>query len=145
MHTIDGNRLMDNREHPQVKLIYNTSQLDRIVTDTNQTFVPPEEIFGAEPEHNWCYYYQKINLAIQRREYGKAAALADEASILGYTPQNPSELIPVVEAYGQLDRIKDARKLSEEIRKDKDLRYLYCSQSWNQKNTVAYALICENK
>ena len=98
MHVIDGNRLVDNSEHPQVKVIYETSQMDRIITETDRSIIPPEEIFGLEPQHEWCYYYQKISLAIQRGDWETATDLADQASELGFNPINPSEWVPVFEA-----------------------------------------------
>jgi len=145
LHVIDGKRLEDNREHAQIKTIFKTSQIDRIITETTRTITPPVVIFGPEPDHEWCYYYQKISLAEQRGDWEGAASLADEASELGYGPNNPSEWIPVFEAYVNLERFEDAQNIASQIKKNDDLAYLYCSQSWNQNNEVAYALICENK
>jgi len=145
LHVIDGKRLEDNREHAQIKTIFKTSQIDRIITETTRTITPPVVIFGPEPDHEWCYYYQKISLAEQRGDWEGAASLADEASELGYRPNNPSEWIPVFEAYVNLERFEDAQNIAAMIKKSDDLEYLYCSQSWNQNNEVAYALICENK
>jgi hypothetical protein len=142
MHVIDGNSLMDYREDSRVKTIYQTSNINRIVTDTDQRISPPIEIFGPEPPHDWCYYYQKITLAMQREDFEEAALLADEASGMGYNPRNQSEWIPVFETYTKVGRMDDAQKISEELKKNEDLTYLYCSQSWNQNFVEAYALLC---
>ena len=144
MHVIDGNRLVDNSEHPQVKVIYETSHIDRIIMEKDRSIIPPEEIFGVEPEHEWCFYYQKISLAVQRGDWETATDLADQASDLGFNPINQSEWIPVFEAYVNTNRMDDANRIAEKITKNVDLRYLYCKQSWNQTNELAYALICEN-
>ncbi len=37
------------------------SNLSRIEPTTKS--VPPPDIFGNEPEHTWCYYYEKADLA----------------------------------------------------------------------------------
>jgi tetratricopeptide (TPR) repeat protein len=142
---MDGNRLVDNREDIRVKYIHHTSKIDRIITETDQNVSPPVEIFGPEPQHNWCYYYQKITLAMQRGDFEEAARLADEASSLGHNPRNQSEWIPVLEAYSKMGRIDDARIITEELKKNEDLTYLYCSQSWNQNFEEVYALLCTDE
>jgi hypothetical protein len=145
LHVLDGNRLEDYREEPQVRTIHETSHIDRIIIEADRTTSPPVEIFGPKPERKWCYYYQKISLANQRENWKEAASLADKALELGYEPYNKSEWIPTFEAYVNLNRIEDARKIATKIRKDKDLKYLYCNQIQNHDNEMAYALICENK
>jgi hypothetical protein len=145
MHVMDGNRLVDNREDPRVKTIYQTSKIDRIITDSNNNISPPMEIFGPEPQHDWCYYFQKLSLAMQRGDFEEAAILADEAASLGYSPRNQSEWIPVFETYAKIGRFDDAKQISEELKKNEDLTYLYCSQSWNQNIEEAYALLCADE
>lgn len=145
LHVIDSKRLEDYHEDSIVKTIYPTSKIDRIILETNSEISPPNEIFGAEPQREWCYYYQKISLAMQRGDWEAAAFLADEAAELGYAPRNSSEWIPVFEAYVKHNRLEDARKIAKNIKKDPDLRHLYCSQSWNTNDEVAYALICGNE
>lgn len=142
MHVINGNRLEDYQENPQVKIIQHTSQIDQIVTETSKTIVPPSEIFGDEPERAWCYYYQKISLAHQRGVWMEAAALADEAADLGYEPLNPAEWIPVLEAYAANNQPDEARPIAKKIRRDPDLRYLYCNQPRDTGIENAYALVC---
>lgn len=142
LHVIDGNRLEDSQEDSQVKLIYHTSNIDQILTESTSKISPPIEIFGPEPERDWCYYYQIISLAMQRGNWVEAASLADEAAELGYEPLNPSEWIPVFEAYAKSNRLDDARKIANKIRKIPDIRHLYCRQSWNSNDEIAYALVC---
>jgi hypothetical protein len=145
MHIMDGNRLVDNREDIRVKYIHQTSKIDRILTETDQNISPPIEIFGSEPQHNWCYYYQKISLAMQRGDFEEAVILADEAASLGYRPRTQSEWIPVLETYAKMGRMDDARVISEKIKKNEDLTFLYCSQQWNQNFEEAYALLCADQ
>ena len=142
---IDQGRLLDYREHPTVQLIHDSSHMEQIITQPGSSTTPPEEIFGPEPEHNWCYYYQKISLAVQRGDWEAAAAYAEQASAAGFEPYNRSEWIPVFETYLALGSVDDASKLANQIRKDQNLRYLYCNQDQNAENLAAYALICENE
>jgi hypothetical protein len=62
---------------------------------------PPEAIFGREPAHGWCYYYQKAELARQLGEWEQTARLGDEAQELGYGPNHVAEWLPFIEAYAR--------------------------------------------
>jgi len=143
LHIIDGNRIEDYREHFYVQLIYDKSRIDQIITDTDLEFSPPIEIFGPEPEHEWCYYYQKISLSNQREDWEDAVFWADEAAKLGYEPYNRSEWIPAFESYAHLNKIDKAISLAKLIQKDKGLKDLYCQQPVSN-NELAFSLICEN-
>jgi len=65
---------------------------------------PMTDIFGAEPEHGWCYYYQKAALAAQHQDWQTAAALGDEAFMLSDQPNDPMERVPFIEAYAHTGR-----------------------------------------
>lgn len=149
LHAMDGNRLEDYREPLIAQAIFDKSHIDRIVTEASETIVPPNEIFGPEPDHQWCYYYQKISLAHQRGDWEEAVALGDEAEVKGFKPLNRSEWIPLFEAYANTGRLDDARHLATIIKDDKDLKYLYCSQIDFIRQNPSYdsaliqSLICE--
>ncbi len=64
----------------------------------------PQDIFGREPAHTWCYYYQKAELARQFKDWPRVTALADEAAAAGYAPQNGAELFPFIQAYALQNR-----------------------------------------
>ena len=71
-----------------------------------------------EPEHGWCYYYEKMSLARQQGAWPEVARLADEAQQLGLRPRDRSEWIPALEAYISENRADDARHLSRTILKE---------------------------
>lgn len=73
----------------------------------------PEWLFGAEPEHRWCYYFEKADLARQAGDWDKAAKLGDQAFKVPYYPDDPAEYLPFIEAYARLGRFDDARALTE--------------------------------
>jgi len=60
---------------------------------------PPTVMFGHEPEHGWCYYYQKAELAKQAGDWETARRLADEAMAAGLKPADQVEWLPMLEAY----------------------------------------------
>lgn len=61
---------------------------DNINTHSTQKF-PPTKIFGEEPNHGWCYYFQKASLAYQD---GNWAAIADY-----YQQVKNQELSPIIQ------------------------------------------------
>lgn len=74
----------------------------------------PAHIYGAEIAHNWCYYYQKADLARQLGDWETAAALGDQAFALGDYPNDPIERFPFIEAYAHTGNWERAASLSRE-------------------------------
>lgn len=60
---------------------------------------PPVALLGAEPAHDWCYYYEKASLARQRMDWQEIVSLGSEAASLGLRPDDYSEWIPFLLAY----------------------------------------------
>ena len=62
--------------------------------------------------HNWCYYYEKADLARQAGDWNQVAHLGDEAFAASYRPDDLSEYLPFIEAYARLNRWNDAKQLT---------------------------------
>lgn len=60
---------------------------------------PPQIIFGAEPAHGWCYFYEKAALARQRGDWQTVARLGDMALAQGLAATDPIEWMPFLQAY----------------------------------------------
>jgi len=88
----------------------------------------PEQIFGSEPEHGWCYFYQKMNLAKQMEDWDTVAQLADEASALELRAQDPSEWLSSLEAYIVIGEIEKAEKAASYIKQDLDTHFFLCNE-----------------
>jgi hypothetical protein len=128
MNAIDGKKYeLSQSEDLLVIQVAPYSKIDRIDNDAT-THYPPVSIFGAEPDHTWCYYYQNISLARQRNDWDEVAQLADEALDLGYKPLDLYEWMPVLEGYANTNRNKDARHISRIIQSDKNLQHNICAQ-----------------
>jgi hypothetical protein len=64
--------------------------------------VPPDtDIFGPEPAHAWCYFFQKADLARQVEDWDEVLDLYRQAQQLGFSPGYGAEYIPFIEAYAQ--------------------------------------------
>ena len=74
--------------------------------------VPPPDIFGSEPEHTWCYYYEKADLADQFQDWHQVASLWQEANQQGVWARNGIELFPFIRAYAMLNDWQTAQKIT---------------------------------
>lgn len=52
---------------------------------------PPVQIFGSEPAHNWCYFFQKASLSRQLNDWDQLASIRKEVVKKNLKPQNPDE------------------------------------------------------
>jgi len=84
--------------------------------------VPPAGLYGAEPRRNWCYYFEKADLARQQKDWAAAARLGDEAFALGDYPNDPVERFPFIEAYAHTQNWARALELT---RDSKEIAPLY--------------------
>jgi hypothetical protein len=123
---------------------------------------PPTTLFGPEPAHEWCYYFEKGDLEAQQQNWAAAAALGDAARALGYSPQTkgsnaPREWQPFIRAYAQLGRWDEAADLTLQAFavQPEDKRALcnlwssvntstfYSQQKSSAENQVNQALACK--
>jgi len=86
------------------------SNLDRIQPQANSA--PPAAIFGNEPEHTWCYYYEKADLASQQGDWQNITRLWEEAKNKGFRPRTSVELLPFIEAYARTGAWETAQELT---------------------------------
>ena len=85
------------------------SDVSRILPDGEPVASPPGMIFGPEPAHEWCYYFQTADLARQQGDWERVAAIGDKAFAVPYYPNDASEFLPFIEAYLRTGRLDDAR------------------------------------
>src|SRR5690606_30479892 len=111
-------------------LISPYSKLDNVMTEGDSPTVPVA-VFGEEPEHDWCFYYQKADLARQRGEWEQVPLLLKEALDKGYYSGDPLEWMPFFQAYavtGDVDKMRSTLKL---IVLNRQLRIKTCEMMSN--------------
>lgn len=84
-----------------------------LIDPTGQAPTPPATIFGKEPEHGWCFYYQKAALARQLAGWAAIGELYDSAQAAGLAPRDPVEYFVFVEGLVNAGRMEDARALAD--------------------------------
>jgi hypothetical protein len=86
------------------------SRPDLIVVDSEQT---PKLPFLSEPEHTWCYYFTKAELARQTGDWQKIVDLYDEATSKGYEPGDPFEWLVFIEGQAMTGHTHFAQQLAK--------------------------------
>ena len=75
---------------------------------------PPAQIFGSEPPHTWCYYYESAELASQYGNWPGVERLWAEAQSQGLRGSNAIEMLPFISGLARSDSWEEARTLTAE-------------------------------
>jgi hypothetical protein len=59
-------------------------------------------VYGSEPSHGWCYYFERADLARQLGHWDQVARLGNEAFALDDYPNDPSERFVYIEGYAHV-------------------------------------------
>jgi hypothetical protein len=78
--------------------------------------LPDADIFGAEPAHTWCYYFEKADLARQTEDWDAVLELEQLARVGGFVPGFGPELLPFIEAHAHRGTWAEALEISREAR-----------------------------
>jgi hypothetical protein len=103
VHVIDSKWPRYSDQDPdQILLLGQFSKVQNILADVSAPR-PADFIFGPEPDHTWCYYYQQAELALQKEDWEKIVQIGDEVSQLQLSPSDRIEWAPFLQAYAQMD------------------------------------------
>jgi len=83
-----------------------------LIKPSDSTPAALSNLFGPEPPHAWCFYYEKADLARQVGDWAEVARLGDEAFAASYRPDDLSEYLLFIEADAHLNRWDDAKQLT---------------------------------
>lgn len=96
----------------QVRETIHLSDTSRIMIEPQA--VPPGNLYGTEPDHNWCYYFEKADLARQIENWEEVVRLAEIAFSLGDYPNDPAERMPFIEGYAHTGNWQEAMAQTRE-------------------------------
>jgi len=91
------------------------SNVDQIIPHPDHSARPPAFLFDPEPSTNWCYFFEKADLARQFDNWQEVVSLGDQALGGKYYPADLSELLVFIEGYARFGRWQDANKLVQTI------------------------------
>ncbi len=132
----------DNRFIRDESLMREASALsnpDQILRDARAVM---PKIYGSEPEHGWCYYFQKADLARQFSDWEEVGKLGNQAFKLNDSPNNPVERFVFIEGYAHVGNWKRALELSKVSYKvSKDYVGPLLCQLWKRIETETTASV----
>jgi len=126
VHVLDGKfPALSTNERPEIVSASPYSNIE-LVDLNSQATVPPASILGREPEHDWCFYFQKASLASQRKDWQAVADLGNEAWEKDLRPEDKSEWLVFLDAYARLNQLENVTKITKDFKKDDFQSFLFC-------------------
>jgi hypothetical protein len=124
-----------NSEIPYITDRISTISNVDLISDTQNPGYPAKSIFGGEPKHTWCYYFEKAELDRQTGKWDDVQSLWKAAQQGGYKPQVGFEFNPFIISMAHLDQWNTARQMTEQASKmDSGLNPYLCSL-WQRLDT----------
>jgi hypothetical protein len=91
-------------DRPEIALVATASKISTISLDDVKEVIVPQSFLGAEPQHGWCFTYQKASLARQHGDWQKVIDLYEKSLGEGYYPSDKVEWLPLLQAYATLGK-----------------------------------------
>lgn len=113
LRVLDPELDTDNHLIPDQSLLRQAATLSKkelILTDSVARMPP---IFNPEPPHQWCYYFEKADLARQGGDWVQVVNLGEKAFKLDDYPNDPVERFVFIEGYAQTQDWGRAFQLSK--------------------------------
>ena len=107
------------------------SNVSRILPDSKAA-APDPDIFGSEPPHDWCYYFEKADLARQEKDWQTVLSLEKQAKKQNLAPKFGPEYIPFIEAHAQVGDWQTAYDLSAAMQKLTTQTEPLLCQNWDR-------------
>ena len=119
------NPLLSEYDPLDVALVAPRSNIENVIVGS-EPVSPPESIFGNEPERGWCNYFQEADLAAQRGDWERVAALGDEAIALSFSPEDRVEWLPFLKGYAITGDAQSLKQLAKRIVGERTIRLQAC-------------------
>jgi hypothetical protein len=88
--------------------------------------VPPARLFGEQPQHSWCHYFERASLAAQQGGWEEVAHLQGEAALLDLHPNDQVEWMPFLQAQAFLGDQQAMKDIATRINTEKLYRQQAC-------------------
>lgn len=151
VHVIDGAQPeFSSSEKSLVMMIAPYSMADKVTLDSGfQT--PPEIVFGTEPSHDWCFYFERADLARQRGQWEEVLKIGEQAFGQGLEPRDRIEWMPFLQAYAQTGNVDRLMNLVSKVSADPYVLRQACQALGAMKDisaavrTAVNSLYCSNE
>jgi hypothetical protein len=116
--------VLSSNDTAEISLVAPYSKPGNLILDSPAH--PPSAVFGREPDHGWCYNFEKVELAIQGGDLETALSLAGESLAAGLSPRDPVEWMPFLLTYMFDNNLEMVTKIARNIKKDEILEKQVC-------------------
>lgn len=138
-------------EDDRVRSVASYSNIDLVLLEGDFPKLS-KNIFGEEPAHDWCYFYQKASFARQLGDWDEVAKIGDFVRNEGMKPVDRSEWMVYLEGYAALGRFDDVTDIAQAIRIKFSFYQSICEQielepyrSTYQEYEFIYASLCADE
>ncbi len=83
-----------------------------LILEEGQVGVQPLDFLGEEPDHGWCYYFEKADLARYRGDWDEVVELGKQAALAGFQPGDPTEQIIFIKGLALSGQLEEAQTLT---------------------------------
>jgi len=126
VHVINGHAPeYSSGESDLIHEVGSYSEIERVLVDETP-HTPPTIVFGPEPTHDWCYYYQKADLARQKGDWNEVLNIGQQAFDQDLSPTDLIEWMPFLQAYAQVGNIDRLTELAPAIAADSFISQQAC-------------------
>ncbi len=127
VHVLDGQSpLFSATDPPDIRVVGASSQIG-VVADSKDPPKVSALLFGPEPSHGWCYYFEKADLARQFSDWKQIAALGKPVDAIGLHPNDGVEWTPFLQAYAYLGDVAHFNQTARRLAADPFARVQACS------------------
>jgi len=99
VHIIDSQwPRYSEQDTDQILLLGQYSKIQNVLTQGKAPRLA-ESMFGPEPPHTWCYYYQQAEAALQEGNWEKIIRIGEEVDRQKLTPNDRIEWMPFLQSY----------------------------------------------
>jgi hypothetical protein len=102
----------DNHFIPDATLMRESALLSSSAWILSGSTARLPKIYGPEPVHGWCYYFEQADLARQMGDWERVVKLGDVAFSLSDYPNDPVERFVFVEGYAYSGNWERAKELA---------------------------------
>jgi hypothetical protein len=118
VHVINGAQPELSSADTSLAMVIAPYSMAEKVTLDSPFQTPPEIVFGEEPAHDWCFYFERADLARQRGQWDEVLKIGEQAFGQGLEPQDPVEWIPFLQAYGQAGDVARLTEVAPKVAAD---------------------------
>ena len=101
-----------NRAIPEQSLMRFASRLTNYELISSESSSQMPKPYDPEPIHEWCYAFQKADLARQFKQWDEVVSLGNAAFAEGLNPTDPAERFVFIEGYAHAGEWERAVELS---------------------------------